>query len=134
MTERWRRCSIESLRCWIGERQVSLWSSRSYVSPLIEITLAPARPAFHTPPLFMPDAFPKISAIQFEGPKSRNPLAFKHYNASEKIEGKTMRDHLRFSVVYWHTMCGAGSDMFGSPTALRPWENGLKGLDLAKAR
>ncbi len=82
----------------------------------------------------MPAAFPDISKIKFEGPKSKNPLAFKHFNASEKIEGKTMTEHLRFSVVYWHTMCGQGADMFGAPTALRPWENGKKGIELAKAR
>jgi xylose isomerase len=82
----------------------------------------------------MPEALPKIKAIQYEGPKSKNPLAFKHYNPEEKVEGKTMRDHLRFSVVYWHTMCGQGADMFGGPTAIRPWETGKSGIDLAKAR
>ncbi len=78
--------------------------------------------------------FPNISKIAYEGPKSKNPLSFKHYNATEVVEGKTMHDHLRFSVVYWHTMCGQGADMFGGPTAIRPWEAGLTGLDLAKAR
>ncbi len=82
----------------------------------------------------MSEAFPKIKTVKYEGPKSKNPFAFKHYNPEEKIEGKTMRDHLRFSVVYWHTMCGQGADMFGGPTALRPWENGKKGIELAKAR
>ena len=82
----------------------------------------------------MPAAFPKIRRIAYEGPKSKNPFAFKHYNPAEKVEGRTMRDHLRFSVVYWHTMCGQGADMFGGPTAVRPWETGKKGLDLAKAR
>ena len=79
-------------------------------------------------------AFANIPKIQFEGAKSRNPLAFKHYNPGEVVEGKTMRDHLRFSVVYWHTMCGQGADMFGLPTALRPWEGNKTGLDLAKVR
>ena len=78
--------------------------------------------------------FPNISKIAYEGPKSKNPFAFKHYNAEEKIDGKTMRDHLRFSVVYWHTMCGQGVDIFGGPTAIRPWDAGKSGLDLAKAR
>ncbi len=82
----------------------------------------------------MPAAFPDIAKIQYEGPQSKNPLAFKHYDADAVIEGKTMRDHLRFSVVYWHTMCGNGTDMFGWGTAVRPWEKGLAGLDLAKAR
>jgi len=83
---------------------------------------------------FMAQAFPKIKSIRYEGAKSKNPLAFKHYNPSEKIEGKTMKEHFRFSVVYWHTMCGAGADMFGMPTAIRPWEKNYQGLDLAKAR
>jgi xylose isomerase len=82
----------------------------------------------------MPSAFPDIGHIRYEGPRSKNPLAFKHYNPDERVEGKTMRDHLRFSVVYWHTMCGNGTDMFGWGTAIRPWEKGLGGLDLAKAR
>ena len=69
-------------------------------------------------------AFPDIPVIKFEGPQSKNPLAFKHYNADEVVDGKTMRDHLRFSVVYWHTMRGAGADMFGWGTAQRPWELG----------
>jgi xylose isomerase len=79
-------------------------------------------------------AFPRIRKVQYEGPNSKNPLAFKHYNADEVVEGKTMAEHLRFSVVYWHTMCGNGTDMFGWGTAVRPWEKGLSGLDLAKAR
>ena len=48
-------------------------------------------------------AFPEISKIQFEGPDSKNPLAFRHYNPEEMVDGKTMKDHLRFSVTYWHT-------------------------------
>jgi xylose isomerase len=82
----------------------------------------------------MPEAFPKIKTIQYEGPKSKNPFAFKHYNPAEKVEGRTMRDHLRFSVVYWHTMCGQGADMFGGATAIRPWEAGKNGIELARAR
>ncbi|EDY20935.1 xylose isomerase [Chthoniobacter flavus Ellin428] len=78
--------------------------------------------------------FPNISKIAYEGAKSKNPFAFKHYNPGEVVEGKTMKDHLRFSVVYWHTMCGQGADMFGGPTAIRPWEAGKSGLELAKAR
>jgi xylose isomerase len=82
----------------------------------------------------MAEAFPNIKQVRYEGPKSTNPFAFKHYNPAQKVEGKTMEEHLRFSVVYWHTMCGGGADMFGMPTAVRPWETGLKGLDLARAR
>ena len=82
----------------------------------------------------MPEAFPKIKKIKFEGPKSKNPFAFKHYNPTEKVEGKTMRDHLRFSVVYWHTMRGMGADMFGVGTAVRPWEDGTNSLQMALKR
>ena len=64
--------------------------------------------------------FPKIKKIRYEGPDSKNPLAFKWYNEDEIVEGKTMKDHLRFSVVYWHTFRNALSDPFGVGTARRP--------------
>ena len=82
----------------------------------------------------MPAAFPKIKPIQYEGAKSKNPLAFKHYNPDEVIEGKTMKEHLRFSVVYWHTMRGSGADMFGVGTMKRPWEDGTNSLKMALKR
>ena len=50
------------------------------------------------------EAFPDIKKIQYEGPDSKNPLAFKHYNAEESVGGKAMKDHLRFSIAYWHAM------------------------------
>jgi len=67
-------------------------------------------------------AFPDIPKISYEGPQSKNSLAFKHYQATEVIEGKTMQEHLRFAVAYWHTFRGQGTDPFGGPTMLRPWE------------
>jgi len=67
-------------------------------------------------------AFPDIAKIKYEGPESGNPLAFRHYNENELVEGKSMKDHLRFSVAYWHTMRGTGGDPFGPGTMLRPWE------------
>jgi xylose isomerase len=79
-------------------------------------------------------AFPEISRIAYEGPDSKNPLAFRYYNADEKVEGRTMRDHLRFSVVYWHTFRGTGSDPFGPGTAVRPWEDGTDSVENAKNR
>jgi xylose isomerase len=82
----------------------------------------------------MAAAFPDVSKIPFEGPKSKNPLAFKYYNAAELVEGKSMKDHLRFSVVYWHTFRGRGSDPFGAGTAIRPWDNGSETVDNAKKR
>jgi xylose isomerase len=78
--------------------------------------------------------FRGISRIQYEGPSSKNPLAFKHYNPDELVEGKTMKDHLRFSVTYWHTIRGQLSDMFGSGTAVRPWEDGTNSLQMAETR
>jgi xylose isomerase len=68
--------------------------------------------------------FPGIDVIPYEGPGSDNPLAFKVYDAEKKIGGKTMRDHLRFAVCYWHTFCNAGADPFGPGTRRFPWENG----------
>jgi xylose isomerase len=65
--------------------------------------------------------FPGIGKIPFEGPDSRNPLAFKHYNPSEMVAGKSMADHLRFAVAYWHTFKATGSDPFGPGTMIREW-------------
>jgi len=82
----------------------------------------------------MNSAFPKISKIAYEGSKSKNPLAFKHYNADEVVAGKTMRDHLRFAVVYWHTFRGTGSDPFGAGTMQRPWDDGSNSVTNAQKR
>ena len=82
----------------------------------------------------MKTAFPNIEQISFEGPRSKNPLAFKHYNADEIVAGKTMRDHLRFSVVYWHTFRGTGSDPFGMGTMQRPWDDGSNSVANAQNR
>ena len=76
-------------------------------------------------------AFPEVNKIQYEGPDSKNPLAFRWYNEDEVIEGKTMKEHLRFSVVYWHTFRGNGLDPFGSPTMVRPWEDGTDSVENA---
>lgn len=82
----------------------------------------------------MPAAFPGVNVISYEGPDSKNPLAFKHYNPEETVEGKSMKEHLRFSVVYWHTMRGMGADMFGVGTMQRPWEDGTNSLKMALKR
>src|SRR5437867_3079143 len=82
----------------------------------------------------MPAAFPNVPAVRYEGPRSKNPLAFKHYNADELVEGKSMREHLRFSVVYWHTMRGMGADPFGVGTAIRPWDDGTPSVRNAQNR
>ena len=54
-------------------------------------------------------AFPEVEKVVYEGPDSKNLLAFRHYNPDEVVEGKKMSEHLRFSVAYWHTMRGAGA-------------------------
>lgn len=79
-------------------------------------------------------AFAQIPKIPFEGSKSKNPLAFKHYNADEMVEGKPMREHLRFSVVYWHTFRNRLSDPFGVGTAIRPWDDGSESVENAQKR
>ena len=78
--------------------------------------------------------FPDVPKIPYEGPDSRNPLAFRHYNANEIVEGKSMREHLRFAVCYWHTFRGMGGDPFGPGCAVRPWEDGTDSLDMAAKR
>lgn len=78
--------------------------------------------------------FPDVKKIKYEGPDSKNPLSFRHYNAEEKIEGKSMKEHLRFAIAYWHTMRGMGSDPFGPGCAVRPWEDGTDSLEMAKTR
>ncbi|RRJ63539.1 xylose isomerase [Paenibacillus oralis] len=77
--------------------------------------------------------FKNINKIQYEGAESTNPLAFKHYNENEVVLGKSMKDHLRFAVAYWHTLTMNGSDPFGQGNMIRPWET-VSGLDLAKVR
>jgi len=79
-------------------------------------------------------AFPDIQKIRFEGPKSKNMLAFHHYDENELVEGKPMKDHLRFAVAYWHTFRGTGLDPFGPGTMVRPWEAAEDTLENAKNR
>ena len=76
-------------------------------------------------------AFPNVPKIAYEGPDSDNPLAFRWYNPDEVVAGKTMRDHLRFTVVYWHTFRGTGSDPFGAATLQRPWDDGSESVENA---
>ncbi|EUJ52299.1 xylose isomerase [Paenilisteria rocourtiae] len=65
--------------------------------------------------------FPNVNKIEFEGAKSDNPFAFRHYNADEIVLGKPMKEHLRFAVAYWHTLTQDGSDPFGMATNQRTW-------------
>lgn len=78
--------------------------------------------------------FPGIAAIAYEGPESDNPLAFRHYNPEEMIEGASLSAQLRFSIAYWHSFRGTGSDPFGPGTIVRPWEKGTDAVSVAKKR
>src|SRR5436190_4865107 len=78
--------------------------------------------------------FKHVAKIKFEGTRSTNPLAFRHYNEEEMVEDKSMREHLRFSVVYWHTFRNRLSDPFGAPTAIRPWDDGTESVQNAQKR
>ncbi|KAL6076155.1 Xylose isomerase [Balamuthia mandrillaris] len=75
--------------------------------------------------------FPEIKKIEYEGPKSKNPLAFRFYNPEQVVMGKTMKEWLRFSVCYWHTWRGGGMDMFGPATMKRSWDDGSNSLETA---
>ncbi len=72
-----------------------------------------------------------VPKIRYEGPSSKNPLAFRHYNPDAIVEGKTMKEHLRFAVAWWHTFCGTGGDPFGPGCAVRPWDDGSNSLEMA---
>jgi xylose isomerase len=76
--------------------------------------------------------FPGIGKIKFEGKDSKNPLAFKWYDEKKMVNGKTMKDHLRFAVAYWHTFCGEGGDPFGPGTKSFPWNGASDPLEAAK--
>ena len=63
-----------------------------------------------------------VRAISFEGKTSDNPLAFKFYNPDQMVMGKSMRNHFKFAVAYWHSFCGQGGDPFGPGTQQFPWD------------
>lgn len=65
----------------------------------------------------------KIGKIKFEGPKTKNPFAFRYYDKDKLVLGKPMKEHLRFAMSWWHTLCAKGSDQFGGNTMERPWES-----------
>jgi xylose isomerase len=76
--------------------------------------------------------FPGIGKIQFEGKDSKKMLAFKWYNESQVVGGKTMKDHFRFAIAYWHSFCGDGTDPFGGITHLYPWNEGNDAISKGK--
>ena len=76
-------------------------------------------------------AFAEIDRIRYEGPDTKNPLAFRWYDEDEVVEGKSMKEHLRFSVCYWHTFRATGADPFGAATMSRPWDDGTDSVENA---
>ena len=82
----------------------------------------------------MEDCFAGIDPIRFAGPDSRDPLSYRYYEPERVVGGKTMAEHFRFSVAYWHTFRGTGMDPFGLPTLVRPWDDGSDSVDNALRR
>ena len=81
----------------------------------------------------MHEYFPEVKKpVRYEGPDSKNPLAFKYYNPKKKVLGKTMAEHLRFAVCYWHTFKAGGSDMFGGDTMVRDFHDAPEPLEAAE--
>ncbi len=78
--------------------------------------------------------FPGIGKIKFEGKDSKNPMAFHYYDPEKVINGKKMKDWLKFSMAWWHTLCAEGGDPFGPGTKIFPWNEGATSLDKAKAK
>jgi len=76
--------------------------------------------------------FKGVGKINYEGPDSDNPLAFKYYNPELVVAGKTLREHFKFAVAYWHSFCGVGADPFGAGTQIFPWDQSKDPLQAAK--
>ena len=76
--------------------------------------------------------FPGIEKIQFEGKESKNPMAFRYYDAKKVVLGKTMAEWLKFSMAWWHTLCAEGADQFGGGTKTFPWNGAACPIQAAK--
>lgn len=82
----------------------------------------------------MKEYFANVKKVEFSEDRMKQGLYFRQYNANEIVGGKTMKQQLKFSLAYWHTMCGEGSDPFGSGTAVRPWHSASSPMEMAKER
>ncbi len=78
--------------------------------------------------------FPGIGKIPYEGKESKNPLAFRYYDENKIVGGKTMKDHFRFAIAYWHTFCGDGTDPFGGKTHDYAWDKGSDAITKGKQK
>lgn len=76
--------------------------------------------------------FPNIGKIPFEGKESDNPMAFRYYDENRIIAGKTMKEHFKFAIAYWHSFCGTGGDPFGPGTIVHPWDANPDPIQRAK--
>ncbi len=76
--------------------------------------------------------FPQVGKIKFEGKESKNPLAYRYYDAEKVVYGRKMKDWFRFSMAWWHTLCADGADQFGGGTQVHPWIVGETALEVAK--
>jgi xylose isomerase len=76
--------------------------------------------------------FPTIGKIQYEGHQSDNPLAFRYYDENRVVAGKTMKEHFKFAIAYWHSFCGTGGDPFGPGTITHPWDANPDPIQRAK--
>ena len=82
----------------------------------------------------MTEYFPEVaSPVKYEGPDTDSFLAFRHFDPERLVAGKTMAEHLRFAVAYWHTFKGTGRDIFGGDVYQRPWNEALDPMDQAEA-
>ena len=78
--------------------------------------------------------FPGIGKIKFEGKDSKNPMAYRYYDAEKVILGKPMKEWLKFAMAWWHTLCAEGGDQFGGPSKKFPWNEGADALTIAKQK
>lgn len=84
--------------------------------------------------MLLNEFFTNVPEIKFEGKESNSDFSFKYYNAEEIVGDKSMKEHLRFALSYWHTLTGGGGDPFGAPTMLRPWDKEENPMELSKKR
>ena len=76
--------------------------------------------------------FPEIPAVKFEGTESKNPLAFRYYDANRVVMGKKMSEWMKFAMCWWHTLCAEGGDQFGPGTKTFPWNASSDPIQAAK--
>ena len=82
----------------------------------------------------MKEYFPTVPHIKFEGKNSKNPMAYRYYDAEKVVMGKKMKDWLKFSMAWWHTLCAEGGDQFGGGTKTFPWNQGADDMTIAKQK